>query len=86
MTLLREDEKFLYFMAKTPEFGSFVITGKELSNHVENEPESNEEAAPEPEIAICNGTRPKEKLSMPGLEISYGIAGLLVVFLYKKSK
>ncbi|MGB9929152.1 MAG: PGF-pre-PGF domain-containing protein [Methanosarcina sp.] len=96
-TLLNEDEKYLYFIAQTPEFGSFVITGKEILNEVENKLESNEEATTkiqselETETINCKNTgnkesqlEQKEKLSMPCFEISYGTAGLLIVFLYKK--
>ncbi|MGB9927244.1 MAG: PGF-pre-PGF domain-containing protein [Methanosarcina sp.] len=96
-TLLREDKDYIYFTAQTPEYGSFAITGKKISNQVENVPESNEETTKkvqselETEIINQNNTgnkelqtEQKEKLDLPGLEISYGIAGLLLVFLFRR--
>jgi len=97
VNLSEEDDKFLYFTAKTPEFSLFAITGtaKNVSK----------ETATEAQFETDNGTIVKndsknyskndtlnKKLeteqkgisSIPGFKTVCGITGLLAVFLYKR--
>ena len=96
-TLLNEDEKYLYFTAKTQEFGSFVITGKQFGKENEgtlpNKQTNSENKAGDqnnsskPVATEKNSeeqSEPKGNTKMPAFELSYGIVGLLAVFLYKK--
>jgi len=92
VNLSGEDDKFLFFTAKTPEFSSFTITGEAKNNSqetqetmIETQPETgsktidkNSTLNKEPE------TEQKGISSMPGFEMIYGIAGLFAVFLYKR--
>ena len=93
VSLLKEDDKYLYFTAETPEFSSFVITGEAKSTSGYSETGAKLES----ETRMVNKTDagskgleaeqendPKESASAPGFEIIYGIAGLLVVFLYRQ--
>ncbi len=96
-TLLREDDKYLYFTAETPGFSPFAITGKAVSreNVIEILPEpgtqdlkqNNGITASEvekPENAGKTNTSQKENVSMPGFEMIFCIIGLLGMFLYKR--
>ena len=95
VNLSREDDKFLYFTAETPESSSFVITGKTKSPGDENKTGEK----PELETRATNGTNagiegldaglktnPEESKSTPGFEIVYGLAGLFAVFLYGRKQ
>jgi PGF-pre-PGF domain-containing protein len=90
-TLLREDDKYLYFTAKTLGFSPFAITGKLTAK------ENVIEILPEPETEnLENNTgniaaevehtpEQKEKTTgIPGFETIYCIIGLLGVFLTRR--
>jgi PGF-pre-PGF domain-containing protein len=90
-SLSGEDDKYLYFTAKTQEFSYFSITGKAAAKKAVNATESktpnigsleqkNESTVPNSE----QKTEKKENTSIPGFEIIYGIIGLLGVFLQKR--
>ncbi|MGB9939004.1 PGF-pre-PGF domain-containing protein [Methanosarcina sp.] len=90
-TLLREDNKYLYFTAETPGFSPFAITGKlkAKENVIEILPEpetENPENNTQDMAADAEHTsEKKEKITgMPGFEMIYGIIGLLGVFLSKR--
>ena len=87
VNLSGEDNKYLYFTAKTSGFSSFAITGTAKP--------SSEETVTEIQLASTETTNnntenkepqkeQKEILKTPGFEIYYGIASLLTVFLYKR--
>ena len=85
-TLLSEDKDYTYFTAKTPEYGSFAITGTVKKNS-----EETEKKLQPLKTETINNTSTKEShagekefLSLPCFEISYGIVSLLAVFLYKR--
>lgn len=93
VSLLKEDDKYLYFTAETPEFSSFVITGKAKSTLGESETGAklesetrmvNETDAGNKGLEAEQETEPKESTSAPGFEMIYGIAGLLAVFFYRR--
>ncbi|WP_082107611.1 PGF-pre-PGF domain-containing protein [Methanosarcina sp. 1.H.A.2.2] len=93
VSLLKEDDKYLYFTAETPEFSSFAITGKakstlgEAETGVKLESETrmvNETDAGSKGPEAEQETDPKESASAPGFEMLYGLAGLLAVFLYRR--
>jgi len=93
VSLLKEDDKYLYFTAETPGFSSFVITGEAKSTLGESETgvklESetrmvNETDAGSKGLEAEQETDLKESASAPGFEMIYGIAGLLAVFLYRR--
>ena len=86
VNLSGEDNKYLYFTAKTSGFSSFAVTGTAKSS---------EETVKEVQIdypeTINNNTENKEPrkeqkeiLKTPGFEIYYGIASLFAVLLYKR--
>jgi PGF-pre-PGF domain-containing protein len=92
-TLLREDDKYLYFTAETPGFSPFAITAEENVIEILPEPdtqgsEQNESTQSEieekPEQTGNTSMSGKENVSMPGFEIIYCISGLLGVFRYKR--
>ncbi len=95
-TLLREDDKYLYFKAETPGFSPFAITGEatakepdtEMQNETEDLEENNGSTASETEQKPAGeekaDTPEKEGMSTPGFEMIYGVAGILTVFLYKR--
>ena len=84
VTLLREDDEYLYFTADTPGFSPFAITGKPTAkeNVIEILPEHNAEN-PEnntQDIAANVERTPEQKEEtsrMPGFEVIYCIMGLL---------
>ena len=90
-----EDDKYLYFTAKTSGFSSFAITGKTASKEAVNETQSkpntqgleqnNGSTATNveqtPEQAQSPNTSGNGSIKAPGFEIIYGIVGLLGVFL-----
>jgi PGF-CTERM motif len=89
VSLLKEDEKFIYFTADIPGFSFFAITGKTNNTPVKTEAEitiiSDNEAIKEPNSRNKGlENNQKESSSTPGFEIVYGMACLLSVFLYRK--
>ena len=88
VTLLREDEKYLYFKAETPGFSFFTITGKPV------EKEAVTEVKPDPETQAIKQnntaseiepkTGPEKVTKSPGFGMISGIACLLTVFLHKR--
>jgi PGF-pre-PGF domain-containing protein len=97
-TLLREDDKYLYFKAESPGFSPFAITGKVTGNEAVNVTQS--ELQSEPNIGsleqndASNSTNVEQTQSprisgngstkTPGFEAVCGIISLLAVFLYKR--
>ena len=95
-SLSGEDDKYLYFTAKTPGFSPFTITGKTTEKQAvtetqpkpgtqelkQNNTAANAEQTPEQKE---NTSAPgKESKGTPGFEIVYGVVGLLGVFLYNR--
>ena len=86
VNLSGEDNKFLYFTAKTSGFSSFAITGtakpseKTVTEVQIDYPETinNNTASKGPQ------NEQKEIPSISGFEVYYGVAGLLAILLYKK--
>ncbi len=94
-----EDDKYLYFTAKTPGFSPFAITGK-----IATELEAVNETQPKPNIGDSNkiiqaiatnveqtreqtqspNTSGNGSTKTPGFEIVSGIVSLLAVFLQKR--
>lgn len=90
-TLLREDDKYLYFTAETPGFSPFAITGKLTAKEnvieilPEPETENPENDTQDMATDVEHTAEKKEKITgMPGFEMIYGIIGLLGVFLSKR--
>jgi PGF-pre-PGF domain-containing protein/uncharacterized repeat protein (TIGR01451 family) len=94
-SLLKEDDKYLYFTAKTPGFSPFAITGKTTTGTeiqsatstqtLEQENENTAENVEQiPEQKNNTSTPEKESKSTPGFEIVCGMTGLLAVFMYRK--
>jgi PGF-pre-PGF domain-containing protein len=99
-SLTGEDDKYLYFAAKTPGFSSFAITGKITENNVNATPsenqtgpsigslENNERNATNveqtPEQTQSPSTSDNGSKKSPGFGIIYCIIGLFAVFLYKR--
>lgn len=92
VSLLREDDKFLYFTANVPGFTSFVITSKTKStpeNVTKIEPESGipsikRDSTKDIESKIAQNLKQDESTKAPGFEIVYGMVCLLVLYLYKR--
>jgi PGF-pre-PGF domain-containing protein len=92
--LLKEDNKYMYFTAETPEFSFFAITGKA----VEKEKVAQTKHATETSELVQNNTvaktgqEPKsgqetekgKATSVPGFEAVYVIASLLTVIRHKR--
>ena len=89
-TLLREDNKYLYFTAETPGFSPFAITGKiaEKQTDVKVQPESEDKEENTGSTAgnIELQSENKDNISTPGFEVIYGIACLFGMFLYRRQK
>lgn len=88
-TLLREDDRYLYFVSETPGFSPFAITAKKLVVEVlPDTPDNENNGSTESEVEneVNAGVSQKEKVSIPGFEIIYCIIGLAGVFLHKKDK
>ncbi len=93
VSLLKQDDKFLYFTAETPGFSSFAITGKMRSVSEENSKNIQPESEPEMlnEKGIGNKgmgaeqeAEQEESTSAPGFEIVYCMTCLLALYLYKR--
>lgn len=91
VTLLKEDNKYLYFTAETPGFSPFAITskltGKENVVEILPEPKTEDKENDTQDMAanIEQNSEKKEKTNeMPGFEVICGIIGLLGLFLYKR--
>ena len=96
VSLLKEDDKYLYFTARTPGFSSFAITGEveidetETQSSVDdkqNESTSgniaiNAEQVPEQKQNLDNPG--KENKKTPGFEIVTGIVCITGIFLFKR--
>jgi hypothetical protein len=92
--LLKEDGKYLYFTAETPEFSFFAITGKagEKETVTEIKPETDTSKSEqndvksevEKEQKTEQNTSQGKTTSIPGFEIVYVVACLLTLFLYKR--
>ncbi len=90
-----EDDKYLYFTAKSPGFSPFAVTAKTAAvqeSGTEMQPESGAEDVQENSGSTeenfeqqneKEGNTSKEE-NAPGFEMILGVAGLLGVFLYKK--
>ncbi|MPM83741.1 hypothetical protein SDC9_130810 [bioreactor metagenome] len=92
-----EDDKYLYFIARTPGFSPFAITGRVTKENVteilpkpdtqdfeQNNGSMGSEVKTEPEKTENTVLDPKENINTPGFEIIYSVIGLLGVFLYKR--
>ena len=87
-----EDEKYLYFTAKTPEYGSFAITAKQLEKE-QNLKETDENNTGEEEnnskpVTTEKGseekTEPKDNTKAPAFELVFGILGLSAAYISKR--
>ena len=90
---LKEDNKYLYFTAETPGFSFFAITGEAVEKETvtEKKPETDTSKIGQNKTAseTEQGSKSKQETgdktaSIPGFEVVYLIACLLMVFLYKK--
>jgi len=97
--LTGEDDRYLYFTAKTSGFGSFAITGKEIAKKAcneiqpEHENEDPEQNTGNTKANVEKEPEQEEDASVPGFKAVYGVIGLLaaliglvIIFLYKRSK
>ncbi|MGA9187947.1 MAG: PGF-pre-PGF domain-containing protein, partial [Methanosarcina sp.] len=94
VTLLREDNRYLYFTAKTSGFSFFAITGKpvETESGAKVRPETTTQpleqdkttAEAEPKTGAEQEPEKGKITSIPGFEMIFGIACLLMVFLHKR--
>jgi hypothetical protein len=89
---LKEDNKYLYFTAKTPGFSPFAIKGESTVKEAGNitAPKNNTQQSREDTTPQAEQKTPTEKNTenkkIPGFETVYGITSLLILFLYKKTK
>ena len=90
VTLLRDDDKYLYFTAKTPGFSFFAITGKpvEKESVTEVKPDTETQAIKQNNTAseVESKTGQEKVTKSPGFGTISGIVCLLTVFLHKKIK
>ena len=94
VTLLREDNRYLYFTAETPGFSFFAITGKtvEKESGAKVKPETNTQAIEqnnttseaEPKTGAEQEPEKEKITSIPGFEMIFGIVCLITVFLHKR--
>jgi hypothetical protein len=90
--LLGEDDKYLYFVAKTPGLSPFAIRGESalksgngtLSNNDTQQSGENNATQAEQKMPAEKSTGTKEKTRTTGFEMVYRITSLFVFFLYKK--
>ena len=87
-SLLSEDNKYVYFTAKTPGFSPFAITGKTIAKEAVTGAQSKPGTQDlEQKNVSASGVKQtpeqKESTNMPGFEVVYGVICLLGVFLYK---
>jgi PGF-pre-PGF domain-containing protein len=94
-SLLKEDDKYLYFTAKTPGFSPFSITGKsttgteiQSATSTQSPEQENENTAENAEQTADQrnntSTLGKGSKRTPGFGILCGITGLLAVFMYRR--
>ena len=95
-SLSSEDDKYLYFTAKTPGFSPFAIMGKTAATGTKTQSDANDtqnkfttknataNVQQTPEQTQSTNTSGKESTKTPGFEIASGIVCLLSVFLYKR--
>ncbi|PAV11782.1 hypothetical protein ASJ81_09090 [Methanosarcina spelaei] len=90
-----EDDKYLYFSAKTSRFSYFAITGKIAATEAGTEKQSKPEVQSSEQNSKTNVEQPseqtqssntsgKESTKTPGFEMASGIICLISVFLYKR--
>jgi len=90
-----EDDKYLYFSAKTSGFSYFAITGKIAATEAGTEKQSKPEVQSSEQNSKTNVEQPseqtqssntsgKESTKTPGFEMASGIICLISVFLYKR--
>ena len=93
VSLSGEDDKFLYFTAKTSGFSSFAVTGtaKPSSNETvtKTQLESdtgtiNKNNIANKELGDKQEAKPEEIPNTPSFEVYYGVFSLFAVFLYKR--
>jgi len=98
VTLLKEDNKYLYFTTETPGFSFFAITGKakEKQNMVETKPSTNTSELQKNSTASETETKQKTEqkteqesgkdktTNIPGFEALYVVASFLIVFSNKR--
>jgi hypothetical protein len=92
--LLKEDNKYMYFTAETPEFSFFAITGKAVEKEkvAETKPatetseleQNNTVAKTEQEPKSGQETEKGKATSVPGFEAVYVVTSLLTVLRYKR--
>lgn len=90
-TLLREDDRYVYFKAETPGFSPFAITGtltsKENVIEILPEPDTDNPENDTQDMAADVEQTPEQKektTGMPGFEMIYCVIGLLGVFLCRR--
>jgi PGF-pre-PGF domain-containing protein len=92
-SLLNDDDKYLYFTAKTPGFSPFIIKGESTvkagngnlsNNDTQQAGENNTTLQVEQKTPTEKSTENKGNKRTPGFETVYGIACLCVLFLYRR--
>ena len=87
-----EDEEFLYFVAKTPEFGSFVITAEKSQNLNSNikdiGPSVKETASGEDSSNTKENIEKEQKQAqkIPGFDMVLSIAAIFAALIYKGNR
>jgi PGF-pre-PGF domain-containing protein len=85
-----EDEDFLYFIAKTPEFGSFAIAvekNQNLDSHIKDISPSAKEIIPEENSSNTKGNVEKEQnQKIPGFDMVLSIAAIFAALIYKGNR